>query len=67
MIDHLRRLLFALLVFIIAMLVFALWRGTQPGYGLLDLLRGKGPDDKFTAPAASETEGGGRAPACPNG
>jgi len=54
MIDHLRRLLFALLVFIIAMLVFALWRGTQPGYGLLDLLRGKGPGDKFTAPTASK-------------
>ncbi len=52
MIDHLRRFLFALLVFIIAMIVFALWRGTQPGYGLLDLLRGKGPGEKFTAPTA---------------
>jgi serine protease Do len=54
MIDHLRRFLFALLVFIIAMLAFAVWRGNQPGYGLMDLLRGKGPGDKFTAPVASK-------------
>ncbi len=53
MIDHLRRFIFALLVFTIAVLVFSLWRGGQPGYGLLDLLHGKSPGgDKFTAPAA---------------
>ena len=48
MIDKIRRLVFALLVFVIAMLVFAVWRGTQPGYGLLDLLRGKNPAQQFS-------------------
>ena len=48
MIDQIRRLFFALLVFFIAMLVFAVWRGNQPGYGLLDLLQGKGPGQAFT-------------------
>ena len=43
MIDSIRRLFFALLVFFVAMVVYAMWRGTQPGYGLFDLLRGKGP------------------------
>ena len=43
MIDHIRRLFFALLVFFIAMVIFAVWRGNQTGYGLLDLLRGTTP------------------------
>ena len=43
MIDHIRRLFFALLVFFVAMVLFAVWRANQQGYGLFDLLRGKSP------------------------
>lgn len=49
MTDQIRRLSFALLVFVIAGLAFALWRSHQPGYGLLDLLQGKSPGQQMTA------------------
>lgn len=51
--DHLRRLLFALLVFFAAFYLFSVWRDGQDGYGLLDLLKGRKPTpERFTAPAA---------------
>ncbi len=49
MTDHFRRLLLALTVFLVALSVFSLVRNRQPGYGLLDLLRGRGPGEQFTA------------------
>ena len=42
--DTLRRLLFALAVFLVASAAFSLWRGGQPGYGLLNFLRTKRKD-----------------------
>lgn len=51
--DQFRRIIFALVVFFAAFYAFATWRGGQPGYGLLDLLKGKKPaEEGFTAPAA---------------
>lgn len=51
--DHIRRLLFALLVFFAAFYVFSTWRGGKEGYGLLDLLKGRKPSpESFTVPAA---------------
>lgn len=51
--DQLRRIIFALVVFFAAFYIFATWRGGQPGYGLLDLLKGKKPaEESFTAPVA---------------
>lgn len=47
--DHLRRFLFAFTVFIVALALFALVRSQQAGYGLLDLLKGHGPGEQFTA------------------
>jgi len=50
--ETLRRLLFAITVFIVASLFFYLWRGGREGYGLMNLLRGEPPQvEKFT-PAA---------------
>ncbi len=51
--ETLRRLLFAITVFIVASLVFSFWRNGQEGYGLLNFLKGESPkDEKFTpAPA----------------
>lgn len=52
--DTLRRLLFALAVFLVASAAFSLWRGGRPGYGLLNFLRGEKPGEEttFTAQAA---------------
>ena len=51
--DHIRRILFALIVFFAAFYVFATWRGGKEGYGLLNLLKGEKPTAQdFTAPAA---------------
>ncbi|MBX7207999.1 MAG: trypsin-like peptidase domain-containing protein [Verrucomicrobiaceae bacterium] len=51
--DQFRRIIFALAVFFAAFFVFAMWRGSRPGYGLLDLLQGRKPAaESFTAPAA---------------
>lgn len=53
--EHLRRLVFALLVFALAAVLFGLWRGQRDDYGLLDLLKGKKPPaEAFTAPAAAQ-------------
>ncbi|SKA81868.1 serine protease Do [Prosthecobacter debontii] len=48
--ETLRRLIFAITVFLIASLVFSIWRRGQEGYGLLNFLRGEPPQaEKFTA------------------
>lgn len=47
--DHLRRFLVAFTVFVVALAMFSLLRSHQAGYGLLDLLRGRGPGEQFTA------------------
>jgi S1-C subfamily serine protease len=48
--ETLRRLTFALLVFILAALAFAFWRQGKEGYGLLNFLRAKSPnEEKFSA------------------
>ena len=50
--DHLRRILFALIVFFAAFYVFSTWRSGKEGYGLLNLLKGEKPGaENFTAPA----------------
>jgi S1-C subfamily serine protease len=49
--DHLRRILFAVLVFLLAVIVFTFLRQGQDGYGLKNLLR-REPPERFTAPAA---------------
>lgn len=47
--DTLRRLIFAISIFVIATLVFSIWRRGQEGYGLLNLVRGESPAlEKFT-------------------
>jgi len=51
--ETLRRLVFAITVFLVASLVFSLWRRGQEGYGLLNFLRGESPkEEKFTPQAA---------------
>ncbi len=55
--DHLRRFLFALAVFIAAFLIFSMWRSGREGYGLLNLLRGeKPPGEAFTPPAVPKLD-----------
>lgn len=56
--ETLRRLIFALTVFLVASLVFTLWRRGQEGYGLLDFLRGEPPaaSGSYTAPAAPQLD-----------
>ncbi|MFN0078760.1 MAG: S1C family serine protease [Prosthecobacter sp.] len=49
--ENLRRLLFAVMVFVVAVLLFAWWRQDREGYGLLNLLRGEKPSQaSFTPP-----------------
>lgn len=43
--ETLRRLIFAITVFLVAALVFSLWRRGQEGYGLLDFVRGEPPSE----------------------
>src|SRR5687768_12274050 len=51
--DHLRRILFALAVFIVSLLIFAVWRQGREGYGLMNLLRGDKPGtESFTTSPA---------------
>ena len=53
--DTLRRLLFALAIFIAAFFIFSAWRGGREGYGLLDLMRGQAPPkEQFTAPTGPQ-------------
>jgi|JI6StandDraft_1071083.scaffolds.fasta_scaffold01244_6 serine protease Do len=51
--DTFRRLIFALAIFLLASVGFSLWRSQQPGYGLLNFLRGEKPGtEEFSAPTA---------------
>lgn len=51
--DTLRRLIFAIAIFVMASIVFSVWRSGRPGYGLLDFLRGNKPSSgQFSAPTA---------------
>ncbi len=51
--DHFRRIVFALLVFAAAFLLFSTWRSGREGYGLLNLIRGERPPaESFTPPTA---------------
>lgn len=55
--DTFRRLIFAIAIFLLASIVFSLWRSGQPGYGLLNFLRGQKPgQEEFTAPAAARLD-----------
>lgn len=56
--ETLRRLVFAVTVFLIATLVFSIWRRGQEGYGLLNFLRGEKPQaaQSFTAPVAPKLD-----------
>lgn len=59
MIDHFRRLLLALLVFVVAALLFSYIRSKREGYGLMDLWKGKGPaSEGFTAPVSPLLDAG---------
>ncbi|MES2594028.1 MAG: trypsin-like peptidase domain-containing protein [Verrucomicrobiota bacterium] len=50
--DTLRRLIFAIAVFLLATLAFSFWRSGQEGYGLFNFLRGERPgEEKFTSQA----------------
>ena len=51
--DTFRRLIFALAIFLLASVGFSLWRSQQPGYGLLNFLRGEKPGtEEFSTPSA---------------
>ena len=51
--ETLRRLIFAITIFVLASLAFSFWRRGQEGYGLINLLKGESPkDEKFTPPPA---------------
>ncbi|TDU81484.1 serine protease Do [Prosthecobacter fusiformis] len=55
--ETLRRIVFAITVFLVASLVFSIWRRDQEGYGLLNFLRGEAPQgEKFTAPHAPKLD-----------
>ncbi len=59
MYDHLRRLVLALAVFVLAALLFSFIRSWREGYGLLDLWRGRGPaSEGFTAPVSARLSAG---------
>lgn len=49
--DTLRRLVFAIALFLVASFIFSLFRASRPGYGLLNFLRGEKPAvEQFTPP-----------------
>ena len=48
--ENVRRLLFALFVFVLAALLFAWWRHGREGYGVLNLLRGEKPGPATLTP-----------------
>ncbi|MHB1081927.1 MAG: S1C family serine protease [Prosthecobacter sp.] len=48
--ENLRRLLFALSVFVLAALLFAWWRHGREGYGVLNLLKGEKPGPTALTP-----------------
>ena len=43
--ETLRRLIFAITIFVLASLAFSFWRRGQEGYGLINLLKGESPKD----------------------
>ena len=51
--ETLRRLVFAITIFVLASLAFSFWRRGQEGYGLINLIKGESPKaEKFTQPSA---------------
>lgn len=50
--ETLRRLVFAVTIFLLATLVFSLWRRGQEGYGLLNFMRAETPKAETFTPAA---------------
>jgi serine protease Do len=48
--ENVRRLLFALFVFVLAALLFAWWRHGREGYGVLNLLKGEKPGPAALTP-----------------
>ena len=48
--ENLRRLLFALSVFVLAALLLAWWRHGREGYGVLNLLKGEKPGPTALTP-----------------
>ncbi|MDZ4405014.1 trypsin-like peptidase domain-containing protein [Prosthecobacter sp.] len=48
--ENLRRLLFAIFVFVLAALLFSWWRQGSEGYGLMNLLRGEKPGPAALTP-----------------
>ena len=48
--ENVRRLLFALFVFVLAALLFAWWRHGREGYGVLNLLKGEKPGPTVLTP-----------------
>ncbi len=57
--DHLRRLALAVIVFLLAALLFTFIRSWREGYGMLDLWKGKGTvSEGFTSPVAPLLDAG---------
>lgn len=55
--EPLRRIVFAITVFLVAFIIFSIWRGGQEGYGLMNLLRGESPQvEKFTPAAEAQLD-----------
>lgn len=55
--ETLRRIVFAITVFLVATLVFSMWRRGQEGYGLLNFLRGEPPqEEKIVSTSAPKLE-----------
>ncbi len=54
--ESLRRLTFAITVFLVAFLVFSFLKKDEGGYGLLNLLRGEKPGATLTLPAAPKIQ-----------
>jgi serine protease Do len=59
MFDHFRRIALAIVVFVLAALLFTFVRSWNEGYGMLDLWKGKGTvTEGFTSPTASLLDAG---------
>jgi len=51
MTGHLKRILLAIVIFLAAALIYRLYRDTQPGYSVFDLLQGKSAGSQSYTPA----------------
>jgi serine protease Do len=51
--ESLRRIVFAITVFLVASLVFSMWRRGQEGYGVLNFLRGERPQEEMMVSTAA--------------